>query len=107
MLDPSILRFSQHARMNSSRCSFAVDDIGDLSKHLQSVRVHNSKSPKSGAFLERFNEERSSRLKFNFGVFELRKFWGVLDLRTSSLLSHLPQDLCHLARNLGGTREDD
>merc|ERR1712176_1553590 len=31
----------------------------------------------------------------------------LVDLGTSSLLSHLPQDLGHLACNLGGTRKDD
>jgi len=84
-----------------------VNDIGNLSKHLQSVRVHDGKSPKSGAFGERFDEKRGSRFKFDFGVFELGEFWRVLDLGTSSLLSHLPQNLGHLARNLRGTGEDD
>merc|ERR1712176_431326 len=31
----------------------------------------------------------------------------LVDLGTSGLLSHLPQDLGHLACNLGGTRKDD
>jgi hypothetical protein len=89
------------------RCSLAVDNIGDLSKHLQSVRVHNGKSPKSGAFGERFNEKRSGRFEFDLSVLELRKLWGVVDLGTSGLLSHLPQDLGHLASNLSGTGEDN
>jgi hypothetical protein len=84
-----------------------VSDIRDLSKHLQSVRVHNGKSPKSGAFGERFDEKRGGRFEFNLGVLELRKLRGVFDLGTSGLLSHLPQDLGHLAGNLGGTGENN
>jgi len=87
--------------------SGSVGDIGNLSKHLQSVRVHNGKSPKSGAFGERFDEKRGSGLEFDFGILELGEFWGVVDLGTSGLLSHLPQDLGHLASNLGGTGEDN
>jgi len=82
-------------------------DTGDLSKHLKSVRVHDGKSPKSGAFGEGFDEKRGGRFEFDFGVFELGELWGVFDLGTSGLLSHLPQDLGHLARNLGGTGEDN
>ena len=108
VLDPSILRFSKHARMRRTiRCSLAVGNIGDLSKHLQSVRVHNGESPKSGAFGERFNEKRSGRFELDLSVFELRKLWGVVDLGTSGLLSHLPQNLGHLASNLSGTGEDN
>jgi len=87
--------------------SLSVGDIGNLSKHLQSVRVHNGKSPKSGAFGERFDEKRGSGFEFDFGILELGELWGVLDLGTSGLLSHLPQDLGHLARNLGGTGENN
>lgn len=108
MLDPSILCFFQHARMRRTYSfSGSVGDIGNLSKHLQSVRVHNGKSPKSGAFGERFDEKRGSGLEFDFGILELGEFWGVVDLGTSGLLSHLPQDLGHLASNLGGTGEDN
>jgi len=89
------------------RFSFSVDNIGDFSKHLQSVGVHYSKSPKSGAFGERFNEERGCGLEFDFGVLELGEFWWVVNLCSSGLLSHLPQDPGHLAGNLGGTGEDN
>jgi hypothetical protein len=108
VLDPSILRFFQHARMRRA-CRFSNNmfDSGDLSKHLQSIRVHNGKSPKSGAFGEGFDEKRGGRFEFNFGLLELGELWWVLDLGTSGLLSHLPQDLGHLARNLGGTGEDN
>merc|ERR1712137_1007924 len=84
-----------------------VGDIRNLSKHLQSVRVHNGKSPKSGAFGERFDEKRGSRFELDLGVLELRKLRRIFDLGTSGLLSHLPIDLGHLASNLGGTGEDN
>mmetsp|Transcript_33718 Transcript_33718/g.81763 ORF Transcript_33718/g.81763 Transcript_33718/m.81763 type:complete len:492 (+) Transcript_33718:84-1559(+) len=86
---------------------FLIGHTGDLSKHLQSVGVHNSNTPKSGALLERLKEKRSGGLEFNLGILELRKLGGVLDLGTSSLLGLLPQDLGHLTCDLGGTGEDN
>merc|ERR1712003_533686 len=107
ILDPSILFLSEHARVRwTNRFSLSKLNIRDLSKHLQSVGVHNGKSPKSGAFGERFDEKRGSWLEFDFSIFELGELWRVFDLSTSSLLSHLPQNLGHFACNLGGTRED-
>jgi len=108
ILDPSILFLSEHARVRrTNRFSCSKGNIRDLSKHLQSVGVHNGKSPKSGAFGERFDEKRGSGFEFDFGILELGEFRRVLDLGTSGLLSDLPQDPGHLARNLGGTREDN
>jgi len=56
---------------------------------------------------ERLDEERSGGFEFNFGVLVLGELRRVVNLGTSGLLSNLPQDLCHLASNLSGTREDN
>jgi len=80
---------------------------GDLSKHLQSVGVHDSETTQSSTLSKGFDEKRGSRFEFDFGVFVLRKFRWVLDLGSAGLLSRLPKDLGHLARNLGGTRKDN
>jgi hypothetical protein len=84
-----------------------VSHTSDLSKHLQSVGIHNGNTSKSGTLLERFKEKRSGRLELNLGVLELGKLCGVIDLGTSSLLGLLPQDFGHLTSDLGGTREDN
>lgn len=83
------------------------DDATDFSEHFKTVGVHDSESAKSGTLLEGLDEQRSSRFEFDFGTLELRKFRRVVDLGSSSLLGLLPQDLGHLAGNLGGTREDN
>mmetsp|Transcript_17302 Transcript_17302/g.39801 ORF Transcript_17302/g.39801 Transcript_17302/m.39801 type:complete len:538 (-) Transcript_17302:171-1784(-) len=89
------------------RCSILVYNSRDLSKHLQSVRVHDGESSEGGALGKFFNEKRGSRFELNLGILELGELRGVVDLDTSSLLSHLPKNLGHLARNLGGSGEDD
>merc|ERR1719416_12621 len=71
----------------------------DLSKHLQSVGVHDSNTSESGTLLEGLDEKRLGWLEFNFGILVLRKFWGVVNLLSTGLLAHLPKDLGHLARN--------
>jgi hypothetical protein len=80
---------------------------GDFSKHLKTVRVHDGETSQGSAFLKGFDEQRSSRLEFDFGRLELRELRGVVDLGSSGLLGLLPQDLGHFASNLGGTREDN
>jgi len=67
-----------------------MGNIRNLSKHLQSVGIHYCKSPKSSAFCEGFDKERGSGFKLNFSIFKLREFWRILNLGTSSLLSHFP-----------------
>jgi hypothetical protein len=84
-----------------------VGHAGDLSKHLQSVGVHHSNTSKSSACLERLNEKRCSGLKFNLSGLELGKIRGVVNLGSTGLLGLLPQDLGHLARNLGGAAKDN
>ena len=84
-----------------------VGGLGDLSKHLQTVGVHNSNTAKGGALGEGLKEERSGGLELDLGGLELRKLRGVLELGATGLLGLLPQDLGHLACNLGGTGEDD
>merc|ERR1719223_2518284 len=79
----------------------------DLSKHLQSVGVHDSNTSEGGTLLEGLDEKRLGWLEFNFGILVLRKFWGVVNLLSTGLLAHLPKDLGHLARNLGGTAENN
>merc|ERR1719253_1469140 len=69
----------------------------DLSKHLQSVGVHDSNTSESGTLLEGLDEKRLGWLEFNFGILVLRKFWGVVNLLSTGLL----------ARNLGGTAENN
>ena len=46
-------------------------------------------------------------LELNLSILVLGKLWGVLNLLSTGLLTHLPQDLGHLARNLGSTTEDN
>mmetsp|Transcript_33830 Transcript_33830/g.50158 ORF Transcript_33830/g.50158 Transcript_33830/m.50158 type:complete len:462 (-) Transcript_33830:202-1587(-) len=84
-----------------------VHDTSDLSKHLQTVAVHDGNTSKGCTLLEGLNEKWLGRLEDNFGRLVLRKFRGVLNLGTSSLLTLLPQNLGHLAGNLGGTAEND
>lgn len=84
-----------------------MNSSSDLSKHLQSVGVHNSNTSKSGALLEGLNEKRGRWLELNLSVLVLFEVRGVLKLLSTGLLSHLPQDLGHLACNLGGTAENN
>jgi len=83
------------------------NDTSDLSKHLQSVGVHDSNTSEGGALLEGLDEKRLGWLELNFSILVLRKFWGVVDLLSTGLLAHLPKDLGHLERNLGGTAENN
>jgi len=83
--------------------AFLVLNGGNLSKHFQSVGVHYSNTSKSRTLLERLKEQRLGGLELDLSRFELRNFWGVVNLGSTSLLSHLPENLGHLARNLGGT----
>ena len=80
---------------------------GDLSKHLQTVGVHDGNAAEGGALLEGLKEERSGGLKLDLGGLELGKLGGVVDLGAAGLLAHLPDDGSHLARNLGGTGKDN
>ena len=84
-----------------------VRNACDLAKHLQSVRVHHSDTSKSRTLLEGLEEKRLGGFKLDLGGFILRKVRWVLDLLIASLLGLLPQDLGHLARDLGGTGEDE
>ena len=84
-----------------------MNSSSDLSKHLQSVGVHNSNTSKGSALLERLNEKRGRWLELNLSILVLGKFRWVVNLGSSSLLAHLPKDLGHLARNLGGTAENN
>mmetsp|Transcript_13604 Transcript_13604/g.39202 ORF Transcript_13604/g.39202 Transcript_13604/m.39202 type:complete len:483 (-) Transcript_13604:100-1548(-) len=79
----------------------------DLSKHLKTVGVHDSNTSKGCTLSEGLDEKRSSGLEFDLSGLELGKLGRVVDLGTSSLLGHLPQNLSHSARNLGGAREND
>jgi len=83
-----------------------VDSL-DFAKHLKTVGIHDSESSQSSALLKGFDEQRSSRLEFDFGVLELGKFRRVFNLGITGLLGLLPQDLGHLAGDLSGTREDN
>jgi len=103
IVDPS-KSFFLHARVRRI-VHFSMANTRYLSKHLQSVRVHDSESTQSSTLSKGFDKKRGSGFEFDFRVFVLRKFRWVLDLGSTGLLSHLPEDLGHLACNLGGTRE--
>ena len=87
--------------------SLAVDSGSDLSKHLKTVRVHDGNAAEGGALLEGLDEKRLGRLELDLGVLVLGELRGVLDLGTTGLLAHLPEDLGHLAGNLRRTAEDN
>ena len=53
---------------------------GDLSKHLQTVGVHDGNAAEGGALLEGLKEERSGGLELDLGGLELGKLGGVVDL---------------------------
>ena len=63
--------------------------------------------PRAAHFSKWLNEKGLTGFELNFGILELRKFRWVLDLLSTGLLSHLPQDLGHLACNLGRSAEDN
>jgi len=84
-----------------------VGHAGDLSEHFQSVGVHDGDAAEGGALLEGLDEEGSGRLELDLRALELGELGGVLDLLSSGFLGLLPQDLGHLARNLGRAAEDD
>ena len=78
----------------------------DFSKHLQTVRIHDSNAAKGGALFKGFHKEGLAWFEFDLGILKLREFRGVFDLLSTRLLGLLPQDLGHLARHLGGTAKD-
>ena len=84
-----------------------MNSSSDLSKHLQSVGIHNGDTSKCCTNRKILNKKWLRWNKFNLSILELGKLRGVVDLGSSSLLSHLPQDLGHLACNLSGTAEND
>mmetsp|Transcript_16243 Transcript_16243/g.24077 ORF Transcript_16243/g.24077 Transcript_16243/m.24077 type:complete len:443 (+) Transcript_16243:82-1410(+) len=79
----------------------------NLSKHFQSVGVHYSNTSKGSTLLKGLNKKRLRWLKSNLSILKLRQFRGVVNLGTTSLLGLLPQDLGHLACNLGSSAEDN
>jgi len=79
----------------------------DLSKHLEAVRVHDSNATKGSALLEGLDEKGLGGFKLDLCILILGELWGILNLGATSLLAHLPQDLGHLARNLGRPAEND
>mmetsp|Transcript_3168 Transcript_3168/g.8091 ORF Transcript_3168/g.8091 Transcript_3168/m.8091 type:complete len:291 (-) Transcript_3168:780-1652(-) len=89
------------------RHSFGENSTCDLTKHLQSVRVHHSNTSKGCTLLKGLNKEGLAWLKLNLGILVLGKLRGVVHLLSSGLLAHLPQNLGHLACNLSGTAEDN
>ena len=80
---------------------------GDLAEHLKTVGVHDGDTAKGGALGEGLKEEGSGGLELDLGGLELGELGGVLDLGAAGLLGLLPEDLGHLAGDLGGTGEDD
>ena len=90
-----------------SLVSCGVFDGSDLSEHFQSVGVHDGNTSKSGTTFKGLYEKGLSWFKFNFSVLVLGQFRRIVDLLAASLLAHLPVDLGHLARNLGGTAKDN
>merc|ERR1712241_419928 len=83
--------------------SYVSSDSGsNLTKHLQSVGVHDSNAPKRSTLLKGLYKERLTWLKFDLSIFILGEFRGVFNLLSPSFLAHFPQDLGHLASNLCG-----
>ena len=80
---------------------------GDLAEHLKTVGVHDGNAAEGGALGEGLEEEGGGGLELDLGGLELGELGGVVDLGAAGLLGLLPEDLGHLAGDLGGTGEDD
>ena len=90
-----------------SRDNRLVSGSSNLSKHLQTVRVHDGNTSEGCTLFKGLKEEGLGRFELDLGILELLKLRRVIDLGTTSLFGLLPKNLGHLASNLGGTREND
>jgi len=86
---------------------FLLHSACDFSKHLEAVRVHHGNAAEGSTCLKGLNEKWLGGLKFDLRILILGELWRIFNLGTTSLLAHLPQDLGHLARNLGCPAENN
>lgn len=80
-------------------------DLDRLPKHDYGVTLHNSHTPETLARLEGFDDERLLRGKQNLSHFIGLDIFGILDLSTSSFLTHLPVDSLDLTGRSPGANK--
>mmetsp|Transcript_32387 Transcript_32387/g.48083 ORF Transcript_32387/g.48083 Transcript_32387/m.48083 type:complete len:352 (-) Transcript_32387:394-1449(-) len=87
--------------------SYRRNDSCDLTKHLQTVGVHHSKTTKGRNLIEGLNKQRSRGLELHLGRLELRNMRRILHLCSPSLLRLLPENFRHLASDLCRARKNN